>query len=372
MFKKLKQLFSGERPQHHFPEVVVKRIVRETSDTISLYFDLPEGYTYKPGQFITFVLQLDGKEVRRSYSLCTSPHVDAEAGVTVKRVDGGLVSNHLNEHLKEGDRLQIMAPDGKFTLALEASNARHVVMFAGGSGITPLISLTKSVLAQEPQSRVTLVYVNRVPDAIIFRTTLDELEAIYADRLQVIHVLSRSNDLEGLTHAVAGRLSGDVLREVRARMAPRPETTEYFVCGPDGMMKTVLEELQAWGVPKTQIHRESFVTKTDEVALAAAQKQAGAAHAGRQPYVVKVILEGEEHVIEVAANQSILEAALDLNIDMPYSCQSGMCTACRGRCLSGKVYLDDVEGLSEQEMAQGYVLTCVGHPLSEDVVIEIG
>lgn len=348
----------------------VRQVIQETADAISIVFDHPEEkITYKPGQFFTLMPVIDGKKVRRAYSVCTSPYTDPYPAVTVKRVEGGLVSNFLADNLKTGDVLEVMEPMGTFTVEPRAEHTRHIILLGGGSGITPLMSIAKSVLQQEPNSQVSLIYANRNENSIIFRTTLEELQQSYPDRFKLIHVL---DEAPLNWECPTGLLIPSLLKELLQQLPQTPaEGTEYFMCGPEGMMVNVEETLKELPIPKERIHRESFVAgKTQKVEGAA--DPVAAADDGPKAREVTIILDGEEFKFTVQPDKTILETAIELDIDMPYSCQSGLCTACRGKCLSGKVTMDEEEGLSESEIEEGYVLNCVGHPLTDDVVIEIG
>ncbi|HEX7015456.1 MAG TPA: ferredoxin--NADP reductase [Cyclobacteriaceae bacterium] len=351
----------------HYLELTVKSIIKETHDTITIVFDTPPSgpLVYKPGQFLTLIAPIQGKEVRRAYSLCTAPFTDEFPAVTVKRVENGLMSNWLPDHLREGDKLKVMAAVGNFTLDYAPTNRRHVVMFAGGSGITPLLSLTKSVLTQEPESIVSLIYCNRDIESVIFKDELDRWEKQYQGRLHVIHILDTAPmNWQGYS----GLLNPDMLKKLFDRIPDwGVRNTLYLMCGPEGMMKNVESLLGAYSIPPEQIRKESFVQGTiDKPARKEDQEEELVERE------VTIRFDGEEYKIMVPPHKAILETALDAGIDLPYSCQSGLCTACRGKALSGKVRLDEEEGLSASERAEGYVLTCVGHPLTDDVVIEIG
>lgn len=346
--------------------LTVKQVRRETSDAVSLVFDEPKGgLNYQPGQFITLILNIDGKKVRRAYSLCSSPFVGELPAVTVKKVEGGLMSGFVNASIKAGDELEVMEPMGSFVTSYNGSQRRHIVMFGGGSGITPLMSITKSVLAKEPQSVVSLVYCNRDEHSIIFRSELERLQSEYPGRLNVVHVLENaSGNLKSRTGLLTVPMVTQLLDEL-----PQWSLTEtsFFTCGPAPMMDIVLEGLDKAGIGAELIKRESFTAgETSPEPVDVPGKSVGE---GRE---VKIILNGEEHVFNVPANKSILETGLSLDIDMPYSCQSGLCTACRGKLLSGEVKMEEDDGLSASEKSEGYVLCCVGHPVSDDVVIEIG
>lgn len=349
----------------------VREVIQETADAISIVFDHPEQkITYKPGQFFTLMPLIDGKKVRRAYSVCTSPYTDPYPAVTVKRVEGGLVSNFLGDHLKAGDELEVMEPMGSFTIEPRAENTRHIILLGGGSGITPLMSIAKSVLHMEPNSLVSLIYANRNENSIIFRNEFEVMQETFPDRFKLIHVL---DEAPLKWECPTGLLNPPLLKELLQQLPQTSaEQTEYFMCGPEGMMVNVEETLKELPIPRERIHRESFVAGKTQKVEGAADPVAAAGDDAPRAREVTVLLDGEEYKFTVEPDKTILETAIELDIDMPYSCQSGLCTACRGKCLSGKVKMDEEEGLSESEIEEGYVLNCVGHPLTDDVVIEIG
>lgn len=351
----------------HYYELKIKEIVQETKDAISIVFEQPATkLAYKSGQFLTLIVNVGGKEVRRSYSLCSSPYLEESPAVTVKRVDGGLMSNWLADNAKTGGSIKVMEPMGQFTTEYSTSNKRHIVMFAGGSGITPMMSIIKSVITQEPDSIVSLIYCNRNIDSIIFKDSLEKWATKYEGRLHVIHVLDEAPmNWQGYS----GLLNHDMLKKLFERI---PDwgigKTTYLMCGPEGMMKNVETLLDAHKIPKEKIFKESFVTGT----IDKKEKKEEVASSDNKARQVTIRYDGNEFKFMVEPRRTILETALDQGIDLPYSCQSGLCTACRGKALSGKVKLDEEDGLSQSEKAEGYVLTCVGHPMTDDVVIEIG
>jgi len=362
---KKEEIHSGPK----YFDLRVKNIVQETKDAISIVFDHPaEGkINYKAGQFLTLITQVNGKEVRRAYSLCTSPFTDPDLAVTVKRVEKGLMSNWLPDNLKAGTSIKIMEPMGQFTTEFSPTNKRHIILFAGGSGITPMMSLIKSILIQEPNSICSLIYCNRDIDSVIFKNELEKLEITYEGRLHVIHVLDNAPmNWQGYS----GLLNHDMLTKLFERIPDwGVASTTYLMCGPEGMMKNVESLLDARSISKEKIFKESFVQGT----IDKGDKKESVPNAGEQKArEVTIRYDGQEYKVLVPPNKAILETALDQGIDLPYSCQSGLCTACRGKALSGKVKLDEEEGLSKSEREEGYVLTCVGHPLTDDVVIEIG
>lgn len=368
LFKKSEKKEEVSAGPHYF-DLAVKNIIQETKDAISIAFEQPANkkINYKSGQFLTLIVPVQGKEVRRAYSLCSSPFVDQDLVVTVKRVDKGLMSNWLPDNLKAGAKLKVMEPMGQFTTEYAANNKRHLVMFAGGSGITPMMSIIKSTLIQEPESICSLIYCNRDVESIIFKEQFDQLQTKYEGRLHVIHVLDNAPmNWQGYS----GLLNHDMLKKLFERMPDwGHEKTTYLMCGPEGMMKNVDTLLALQQIPKERIFKESFVAGVIDK-----EKKAEPAATSSEKKEREVIIryDGNEFKIKVAPDRTILETALDQGIDLPYSCQSGLCTACRGKALSGTVKLDEEEGLSQSERAEGYVLTCVGHPMTDDVVIEIG
>lgn len=353
----------------HYHELTIKDIIQETKDAITMVFEQPASgaINYRSGQFLTLIISIDGKEVRRAYSLCSSPFVDADLAVTIKRVDGGLMSNYLPDKVKIGDKLRVMEPMGQFVTEYDKDRKRHIIMFAGGSGITPMMSIIKSIINQEPESIVSLIYCNRDIDSIIFKDQLEKLQTTYEGRLHVIHILDNAPmNWQGYS----GLLNHDMLSKLVERIPDWGiEKTTYLMCGPEGMMKNVDTLLAARGITKDRIFKESFVQGTIDKAE---KKEVEVVTGEVKTREVTIRYDGEEYKIKVEPNKTILETALDLGIDLPYSCQSGLCTACRGKALSGQVKLDEEEGLSQSEREEGYVLTCVGHPMTDDVVIEIG
>lgn len=344
----------------------VTKVLPETPDSASIWFEKPTGWDFKSGQFLTLIATINGKEVRRAYSLCSCPITENQLGVGIKRVSGGIFSNWLLDTAKPGFTIEAIEPMGSFVLPAFSGKPRHVVLIGAGSGITPLLSIAKSTLHAEPESQVTLIYGNRTSDSIMFASTLSALQTQYGHRIRIVDTLTQpSTGWKGLTGRITGEMAIEILEHARP-VTPVSET-HYFLCGPQAMMDSVVESLHLKGINRSYIHRESFHSSIDEATRVAAQQEAGVAN-----HTVEIIYDGESHKFMVPADQTILAAAQELDIDLPYSCQSGLCTACRGKCISGKIHMDEREGLSDAEIDEGYVLTCVGHPLTEDVIIEIG
>ena len=347
----------------------IKEVVRETSDavTITFWHPISEEIRYQPGQFLTFLLNINGQKVRRSYSMASSPHVDVSLAVSVKRVPGGLVSNYLCDRVKAGDVLETLEPMGTFVPKLDAKNQRTIVLIGAGSGITPLFSMAKSAMHVEPNSRVWLIYGNRNQESIIYKPHLDAMEQAYGSaRFHVTHILSQP--LPGWS-GPQGRLNQHTLAKLfDAFPASERQQASVYLCGPDDMMAEARSALALVGVPTERVFKESYISGPVAAGEVVEEPTSGGDDGSPE---VTVLYEGSEYKFAVAPHQTILEAALDLDIDLPYSCQAGMCTACLGKCTSGKVKLDEEDGLSESELKAGYVLTCVAHPIGRDVIIEI-
>ena len=343
----------------------VKEIVRETSDTVTLHFKQPlfRKVKYKPGQFLTLNFEINGKKVSRSYSMSSAPNLDNTVAVTVKRVSGGLVSNYINDQLKPGMSISMMEPVGNFTLSVDKKSQRHIVLFGAGSGITPLMSILKSVLFFEPKSTVSLIYGNRRVDNIIFQKQLQALKEKFRDRFNLVYCLTQP---DRSWTGMSGRIDEAVTVNV-VNMLPKMGTaiTEYFICGPDGMMENIKSGLKKLNIPSDKIHFESFTSSNESAEAIASLGEV-------ETREVTILLDGNEHKIAVPPDKSILDTALDEGLDMAFSCQSGLCTACRCKVKSGVVKMTGGDGLTDDEIQEGYVLICVGHPGSDDVIVEPG
>ncbi|TAF63747.1 MAG: ferredoxin--NADP reductase [Cytophagales bacterium] len=344
----------------------IKAIIKETNEAITIVFERPQNApAYKAGQFLTLLLSIEGEALRRAYSLCSSPTLDQDWAVTVKRVPQGKVSNYLNDHAKAGDTMEVLPPAGVFTTQISPKNKRHLILFAGGSGITPMMSILTSVLAEEPKTTVSLVYANRNEASIIFREKIQQLQQKYPKNFNVVHVLEEppTQDWKGFK----GMLNPDMVRDI-LKMLPKFvfNPTEYMMCGPNGMMEQVTLAFEKLKIAKDKLKKEVFTSDLEKKTTTTSPETLSG---GNKRVTIKYA--GETHEFEVAPTQTILEAAMKMDIDLPYSCQSGMCTACMGKCLSGKVKLDEEDALTPKELEQGYVLTCVGHPITDDVVIQI-
>jgi len=353
-----------------YTDLVVKEKINETADAVTLVFENPDGNKvfYKPGQFLTFIFDINDKEERRCYSLCSSTTMDEEMAVTIKKVDGGIVSNYIYDKINTGDNVKVMLPMGNFTTDFDVNADRNIVFLAGGSGITPIMSLIKTFLKKEPNTKLNLVYANRGQESIIFAKQFDQLSIQYPEQLRIIHVLEKApEDWHGFSGMLDEDLFGKLVNEFTSG---NPKSGEYFVCGPQGLMDMGITTLEKLKVEKSNTHKESFVAAVND-SVKADTGGASGSNDDAGEYEVTVRYMGDEHKFMVGRNDSILLTALDKGIDLPFSCQSGLCTACMGKCVSGKVELDESDSLTDKELEEGYILTCVGHPASENVVIEI-
>ncbi|MEY4383939.1 MAG: hypothetical protein RI995_1481 [Bacteroidota bacterium] len=345
--------------------LTVKEITEETEDTKTFHFWQPihDTVKYLSGQFLTVIPEIEGKKVRRSYSFSSSPKTDTAPAITVKRVKNGLVSNFLCDTLRVGDALEVMDSMGNFIIEPSASEKKNYVFVGAGSGITPLFSMIKTILQAEPQSTIELIYGSRSENQIIFKAALDALEKTYADRLKILYIISQpSPSWAGLK----GRINqASIVYYLKQELGTDIAKSHYFLCGPEEMMDQVKRSLAIFDVPNEQIHQELFASHTSEAVTEAEED------GSLKEQSIQLIYEGKTHEITVLPSQTILEAALEADIDIPYSCQAGMCTACMGLCSSGKVIMDEEDGLTQGEIDKGYILTCVSHPMSAGVVINL-
>ena len=334
----------------------VTSIVRETDDAVSIVLTELDGspIAFEAGQFLTLELEIDGKRLRRAYSLSTSPRSGTSA-ITVKRIDGGRASSFLCESLREGDVLRALGPSGSFLLPRERA-PRHLVMIAGGSGITPLVSLAETALESRPELAITLVYGNRRPRDVIFGARLDALAARHGERFELVHVLAEPEPgwigLRGLLdRATLGELLG-ALRDRGPRL--------YYLCGPAAMMDAAKAELAARGVPLEDVREERFRSPAD----------APDAPLPNETFVAHVRVRGRENVVPVAPGRTLLEAGLAAGVRLPFSCAMGGCGACKVRLVGGTVHVAEPTCLTPEERAVGYVLACSARPTSP-VTIEV-
>ncbi|MBV6439712.1 MAG: phenylacetate-CoA oxygenase/reductase subunit PaaK [Haliscomenobacteraceae bacterium CHB4] len=348
-----------------FYPLKVRDIRRETPDTVSVAFEVPEAlrdtFRFNQGQHLTLRTEIHGEEVRRAYSICTAPH-ENDLRVAIKKVEGGMFGTFASERLKVGDTLESMPPLGHFYAELNPENRNLYVAFAAGSGITPVMSILKTTLVQEPHSRFILFYGNRGFDHIIFREQLEHLKNLYPDRLAVHHVLSRESLGSDLFN---GHIDGEKCRSY-ARLLFRAEDVDaYFLCGPEEMIFSVKEALEKLGVAPKRIHFELFTTS-------GAKKQPATGAAKKESFdaSVTVIQDGAQFDFMLTSDGStLLDAAMRAGADLPFSCKGGVCSTCKAKVLEGEVEMEVNYGLEPDEVAAGYVLTCQSHPKTKRVVV---
>jgi ring-1,2-phenylacetyl-CoA epoxidase subunit PaaE len=351
----------------HFHKLRVKEVRRETPECVSIAFAVPETlqheFFFEPGQNITIKKDIDGEEIRRSYSICTAPF-ENELRVAVKMVEGGKFSGFANSDLQAGDVLDVLPPTGKFNTRLQAQNKKQYLAFAAGSGITPVISIIKTTLQAEPASRFTLVFGNRGRSSIIFFEELEGLKNKYLDRFSFINILSREKTDTPLN---SGRIDHDKLTELK-KLVDYKNTDEFFICGPEEMIFCVKDFLEAGGIDKKKIHFELFTTPGQQQAAGKIQL---AENTGGPTSKITVKLDGRSFDFELGFyNDSILDAALKQGADLPFACKGGVCCTCKAKLLEGEVEMDVNWGLEQEEVEQGYILTCQSHPKTEKVTVD--
>ncbi|MCE2744193.1 MAG: phenylacetate-CoA oxygenase/reductase subunit PaaK [Fluviicola sp.] len=348
-----------------FHSLTISDIRKETEDTVSIAFEIPTDlrldYTFKPGQYLTLKALIDGEDTRRSYSLCSAPH-ENEWRVAVKQIENGKFSTYANNQLTVGQSLEVMTPTGNFHAVIENNNSKSYVLFAAGSGVTPIFSIAKTVLNEELNSNVTLFYGNKGFNSIIFREEIEALKNAFMDRLRVVHVLSR----ESLGNKIQkGRIDAKKIEELYNAFLDESTVDEVFVCGPEEMIHSVKDFFHSKGVNDKNVHFELFSTSTNKSNVVKEESN--------QPSfasMVKVIIDGD--LIEVAMQsdgESILDAATKAGGDLPFACKGGVCCTCKAKILEGSAKMDVNYALEPDEVENGYILTCQAHPTSPTLTV---
>jgi ring-1,2-phenylacetyl-CoA epoxidase subunit PaaE len=351
-----------------FHTLTVADVVDETAEARSIRFAVPEElretFKFKPGQHLTLKAEIAGEELRRNYSLCVAPQ-DGEVMVTVKRIAGGAFSNWANDNLRPGMSIEVMAPHGSFTWDFNEVAANHYVGFAGGSGITPVISLLKTALLTEPESRFTLFYGNRDSSSVIFLEALAQLKNRFMDRLQVYHFLAEEAEEFELFNGMLDRAKCD---EILDSLIDPAEVAAVFICGPGPMMDAAEEALKARAVPADRIHLERFTAGRPSAALEAQMQALTQEAAG---LTMLVTLDGRKRRVAFdAAAGNILDSARAAGLPAPFACKAGVCATCRARVVSGEIEMAARYGLTDEEVAAGYVLTCQSVPKGAGVELD--
>jgi ring-1,2-phenylacetyl-CoA epoxidase subunit PaaE len=351
----------------HFHKLKVKEVKIETPDCVSIAFEVPESlktdFLFEQGQNITIKKEMDGEEIRRSYSICSSPF-ENELRVAVKMVEGGKFSAFANSALKAGDELDILPPTGKFNTKLNTQNTKQYLAFAAGSGITPVISIIKTTLQTEPGSSFTLVFGNRGRSSIIFFEDLEGLKNKYLNRFNFINILSREKTDAPINF---GRIDPEKLSALN-KLIDYKNTDEFFICGPEEMIFCVKEFLEAGGIEQKKIHFELFTTPGQQLAVG---KKQLAVNTGGPTSKITVKLDGRSFDFYLRFDgENILDAALKQGADLPFACKGGVCCTCKAKLLDGEVEMDVNWGLEHEEVEQGFILTCQSHPKTEKVVVD--
>ncbi|MBK8491261.1 MAG: phenylacetate-CoA oxygenase/reductase subunit PaaK [Saprospirales bacterium] len=350
-----------------FYSLKVKDVRKETADCVSVAFEVPidlgPEYTFVHGQNLTLKASIQGEEVRRSYSICTSP-LDGELRVAIKKVPGGRFSTFANEALQVGDTLDVMTPSGNFSIPLDPSNKKHYVAFVAGSGITPVLSILRTVLFAEPHSRFTLFFGNKSAEHIIFREQLENLKNRYLDRLSIHHVLSREYPGADLFY---GRIDTDRCGDFCRLLLDPKEVDAYFLCGPEEMIFSVKEKLQDLEVDPKTIHFELFTSPVGTLGV----KTPPAPELDKTfRSQIEVVLDGNAFSFELdSGGDTILDGALKAGADLPFACKGGVCATCKAKIMEGEVAMQVNYALEPDEVEAGFVLTCQSHPRSERVLV---
>lgn len=353
-------------PQFH--ELTVSRIDAEAAGAVALSFQIPDAlratFAFQPGQFLTLRATVDGQDVRRSYSICSPARLLRDKGelqVGIRPVEGGMFSNWAAHQLKVGDTLRVMPPDGRFVV--QRPRALHRVGFAAGSGITPILSIMASTLEEQTESKFTLVYGNQRMASVMFNEALQDLKDRFADRLTLIHILSRQAQEVPL---LEGRIDGDKVRAIMKAFLPVKSMDEVFICGPETMIEATQKALVDAGVPAQRVYTERFASGVAPTAPKAPRSEHAKSLGG---IALTVVFDGKSHEMRIQPDEHILDVALNAGLDLPYSCKGGVCCTCRAKVTEGRVAMDKNFTLESWETEKGFVLSCQARPLSDKVVI---
>tara|TARA_R110002111_G_scaffold51311_1_gene89873 strand:- start:19089 stop:20180 length:1092 start_codon:yes stop_codon:yes gene_type:complete len=354
-----------------FHNLAVAAVEPETENAIKVTFQVPdelkEDFSFKQGQYLTLESELDGAKVRRSYSICSGIN-DNKLQIAIKRVEGGVYSNFVNDSLKVGDTVDVMTPQGNFYTDLDPAASRKYLFLAAGSGITPVISNVKSILEGEPNSTVTLLFGNQRSNTIMFREALSFLKNKYMTRLHWVNILSKEDQGADVLN---GRLNNRKGAELNQQLVDLASFDEYFVCGPESMISEVSRGFRSVGAQEDNIHYELFASSAEDAQKVIEKHHARANHYGGKVSQVTVIQDGRSSSFELMADgENILDAGMNNGLDLPYSCKAGVCSTCKAKLVEGQVDMDITHGLEESEIAEGFILSCQAHPISDTVIVD--
>ena len=351
-----------------FYSLKVEDIYKETEDTSVVTFQIPselyEEFKYRQGQHLTLKANIDGEDVRRSYSLCSSP-IESEWKVAVKKIPGGKFSSYINDQVKSGDIIEVMPPSGTFGVSVNKDASKNYLFFAAGSGITPILSMIKTHLAEEANSTCKLFYVNKTAKSIIFKEELEQLRNAYFGRLEIYYFLTKERrDIELFN----GRFDDEKMGILTETFIDVPDTSEVFLCGPEQMVNYVSNYLINVGLPKELVHFELFVTGLSEEDIKRAERLAKQNVEGIE---VTIVDGGKEFEFTMTkAYDNILDAALGAGADLPFACKGGVCSTCKCQVIEGEVEMKINYALEDKEVAQNFVLSCQAVPTTEKVVVD--
>ena len=369
-----KKLFQSNKPSkttnnNKFYTFPVANIIRETERAVSLVFDKPEeGFDFKPGQYLTLKKEVDGEELRRAYSLCNLPEENT-LKVTVKETKDGYFSKYVNNELEIGDLVDVFPPRGQFTFSPDSNNKRHIVCFAGGSGITPISSIVQSLLTNEPESRVTLFYGNRTQDDIIFKSYFEELEKRHGHRFKLVHILSDEDVSDFTTYY--GFIDAEKVSEFSKEYFQTTTVDTFYLCGPGNMTAIISEALHQLGVAEGKIKTELFSAPLPDDESDEEQKNEVENDDVVEGATIYAKYSGEERkIIYQQRKKSVLDTALDAGMSIPFSCLNGVCSTCSARLVKGTVTMDQNFALEEEDLDAGYILTCQSHPTSKEIEVD--
>ena len=345
----------------HFHKLTIKSVEPVTSQSVAISFNIPESlssnFTFKAGQYLTLKTTINGESIRRDYSICSSKNSGALT-VGIKAVENGTFSVYANRELKSGQTLEVAEPNGRFIFEPNSANTRTVAAFAAGSGITPILSIAKTLLEEEPFSNFILIYGNKTPEDVMFAAALDSLSSTYGNRFHLHHVYSQSNTAD----ALFGRIDKSIVNLIIKNKYQGVSIEGFYLCGPEPMIHVVKDTLLENGIKDRQIFFELFT--------APVAKESSAIQIAEGNSKVKVIVDDEEFELEMSQEQTLLEAALKADIDAPYSCQGGICSSCIARLTEGSASMAQNNILTDNEVAEGLVLTCQAHPTTPTLVVD--
>ncbi len=357
----------------NFYPLTIADVQPETDTAVRITFEVPETlqdkFTFEPGQFLTLRERIGGQEYRRSYSICSGVN-DPYLRIGIKRVEGGVFSNHANDNFKLGDVVEVMAPQGNFGTPLKSDNQKRYMCLAVGSGITPMLSIIKSILAVESESQVILIYGNRRTNTMMFKEELSFIKNAYMDRFQCIHIMSQEDQGSDVLNGRIDNKKGFLLQ--KHKLIDIRNTDDVFICGPESMMLEVSRGFRMEGLEEARIHYELFASSSND-SQARLKKAQQRVHEYGENKTSKVTVKADGRAIQfdlATVGESILDMGMHNGLELPYSCKAGVCSTCKCKLVEGQVDMDVAHGLEPNEIEAGFILSCQSHPISDEVVVD--